>query len=380
MPTYPKDSVGLVHPQKIRLEEPVKLACGIDLPDVELVYETYGKLNADKSNALLICHALSSDHHVAGYHEGEERAGWWENYVGPGKEIDTERFYIVCANNIGGCSGSTGPTSTNPETRKPWGSDFPPVRVRDWVECQYRLMQALDIPQWAGIIGSSLGGMQVMRWSLEYPQAMRHCLVIASAMKLTAQNIAYNKISREAITSDLDYHGGKYLEKGVKPLRGVKLARMVGHLTYMSDVMMASKFGRELRTGTFERGKNRAVLFQVESYLEHKGDVFAERFDANSYLLMTKALDYFDLAREYGDDPVRAFSHAQAEFFVMSFTSDWRFSPERSREIVDSLVRSGKRVSYIEIDSKHGHDAFLLKEERTQQSLRAYMERVAPRS
>lgn len=376
MPSYPKDSVGLVKPETLHLEKPLKLASGVALKDVELVYETYGKLNSDKSNALLICHALSSDHNAAGYHKGAERPGWWENYVGPGKEIDTNRFYVVCSNNIGGCSGSTGPTSINPETDKPWGSQFPSVRVRDWVECQYMLMQHLGISQWAGIVGSSLGGMQVMRWSLEHPEAMRHCLVIASAMRLTAQNIAFNKISREAITSDLDYHGGDYLEKGTKPVRGVKIARMVGHLTYMSDVMMASKFGRELREGTFERGKNEDVFFQVESYLEHKGDVFSERFDANSYLLMTKALDYFDLAREYDNDPVRAFSHAQAEFFVMSFTSDWRFASRRSKEIVDSLILAKKRVSYVEIDSVHGHDAFLLPEERTQQCLRAYMERV----
>lgn len=379
MPSYPKDSVGLVRSERMHLEEPVRLACGVTLANIELVYETYGALNADKSNALLICHALSSDHHVAGYYDGEDRPGWWENYVGPTKEIDTDRFFVVCANNIGGCSGSTGPTSINPETAKPWGGTFPPVRVRDWTYCQHQLMQRLGIPQWAAIIGSSLGGMQVMRWALEYPKAVRHCLVIASAMKLSAQNIAFNKISREAITSDLNYCEGQYLEHDKKPTRGLKIARMIGHLTYMSDIMMASKFGRELRTGTFTRGKNDGIFFQVESYLEHKGDVFVSRFDANSYLLMTKALDYFDLAREYDNDPVKAFSHAQAEFFVMSFTSDWRFAPERSREIVNSLIRAQKRVSYVEIDSEYGHDAFLLPEPRTQKSLRAYMDRVMPK-
>ena len=377
MPDYLKNSVGLVKPQKIKLAEPVPLACGVDLPDVQLVYETYGTLNANQSNAILICHALSSDHHVAGYYQGDKRAGWWENYVGPGKEIDTKKFFVVCCNNIGGCSGSTGPTSTNPANGDLWGGDFPSLRVRDWVYCQRQLMRHLNISQWAAIIGSSLGGMQVMRWAVEYPETVRHCLVIASAMKLTAQNIAFNKISREAITSDLNFHKGHYLKHNVRPTHGLKIARMLGHLTYMSDAMMASKFGRELREGTFKRGTDAGVSFQIESYLEYKGNTFAERFDANSYLLMTKALDYFDLAREYDDDAVRAFSRARADFFIMSFTSDWRFVPERSREIVNNLIQAQKRVSYVEIESEHGHDAFLLPNERVQSSLRAYMKRVA---
>lgn len=376
MSVYPDDSVGLVSTKTLNLDEPLLLSSGFTLNNIKLVYETYGELNKDKSNALLICHALSSDHHVAGYHRGAKNPGWWEYYVGPNKTIDTKKYFVVCCNNIGGCSGSTGPTSVNPEDNKIWGARFPKLRVRDWVQCQYQLMQALHITQWAGIIGGSLGGMQVMRWALEYPQAMRHSLVIASAMKLTAQNIAFNKIAREAISLDLNYHQGDYLQHNTKPKQGLKTARMIGHLTYMSDKMMASKFGRELHQGSFERGTNEDVSFQVESYLEHQGDKFTEYFDANSYILMTKALDYFDLAREYNNDPVKAFSVTESDFFVMSFNSDWRFSPERSREIVNSLIKAKKPVSYVEIKSKAGHDAFLVPEKQTQQSLSAYLKRV----
>ncbi len=371
------DSVGLVKPERHHFPEPLPLACGRSLPEFELVYETYGELNADKSNALLICHTLSSDHHVAGFHAENETPGWWEDYVGPGKAIDTREFFVVCPNNIGGCFGSTGPNSLNPETGRPWGPDFPPLRVRDWVSAQKKLMEALDIEQWAAIVGPSIGGMQVMRWALEHPACMRHCVVVASAMKLSAQNIAFNEIARRAISSDPDFHDGRYMEHDARPRRGLAIARMIGHLTYLSDTAMAQKFGRELRRGTFERGIDEDVQFQVESYLQHQGDKFSQVFDANTYLLTTRALDYFDLAREYNHDPVQAFGNAQSEFFIVSFSSDWRFLPQRSREIVQALIRARKKVSYAEVEADQGHDAFLLDVPRFHEALRAYMHRVA---
>ena len=371
------ESVGLVTPKRQRFAQPLPLACGKILPEFELVYETYGELNLERSNAVLICHALSSDHHAAGYHSPEDRKlGWWETCIGPGKPIDTRRFFVVCPNNIGCCSGSTGPASINPATGKIYGPDFPPLRVRDWVASQRRLMQHLEIPQWAAIVGGSLGGMQVMRWSLEHPDEVCHCVVIASAMKLRAQNIAFNEIARQAITSDPHFHCGRYLEQGKRPQRGLAIARMIGHLTYMSDDVMDSRFGRALQTGTFDQGTTEMVQFEVESYLHHQGDKFAESFDANTYLLTTRALDYFDLAREYNHDPVRAFCNAKAEFFIVSFTTDWRFAPGRSREITAALLAARKRVSYSEIESSQGHDAFLLPIPQFLNVFDAYMQRV----
>ena len=376
--TLPDDSVGLVSPQVMEFTEPLPLACGVSLDRYELVYETYGKLNADKSNAVLICHALSGDHHAAGYHSMEDRKpGWWDNYIGPGKPIDTNHFFVVCPNNLGGCSGSTGPRSINPATNRPWGAHFPMLRVRDWVESQARLADALDIFRWAAVVGGSLGGMQSMRWALEYPERLGHAVVIASAMKLSAQNIAFNETARQAIMSDPNFHDGHYLDRDSLPRGGLAVARMIGHITYLSDFAMGKKFGRELRSGSFLRGQHDPVEFQVESYLRYQGDNFANNFDANTYILITRALDYFDLAREYGDDPVAAFKHARCRFFVVSFTSDWRFSPQRSREIVDALLGAKQPVSYLEVDSPYGHDAFLLPEQRYQQAFGRYMAQVA---
>ncbi|WP_111642096.1 homoserine O-succinyltransferase MetX [Marinimicrobium alkaliphilum] len=378
MPTsFPADSVGLVTPQVMHFDEPLMLACGRALERYELVYETYGQLNASRSNAILICHALSGHHHAAGYHSEEDRKpGWWDHYIGPGKPIDTDRFFVVSVNNLGGCHGSTGPTSTNPDTGKPWGPDFPKLRVRDWVHSQARLADKLGIDQWAAVIGGSLGGMQAMRWALEYPDRLRHCVVIAAAMKLSAQNIAFNETARQAIISDPGFHDGRYLEHQDVPKHGLAVARMIGHITYLSDHVMGQKFGRELRSGTFERGTDQPVEFQVESYLRYQGDNFAQSFDANTYLLITKALDYFDLAREYDDDPVAAFAHAQCKFLVVSFSTDWRFAPARSREIVDALIGADKPVTYAEIDSHFGHDAFLLPSARYQQLFGRYMRRI----
>ncbi|MGV6807997.1 MAG: homoserine O-succinyltransferase MetX, partial [bacterium] len=374
----PTSGVGVVEPRLIHFDEPLLLACGRTLDSYDLMVETYGELNAAASDGVLICHALSGNHHVAGYHnEDNSKPGWWDKYVGPGKPIDTNRFFVVCANNIGGCHGSTGPTSINPSTGEPWGPNFPPLRARDWVASQARLADKLGIQQWAAVIGGSLGGMQAMRWSLEYPDRLRHCIVIAAAMKLTAQNIAFNELARNAIKADPDFCDGDYLAQGTAPRNGLGLARMIGHVTYLSDELMGSKFGRELRSGTFKRGLDAPVEFQVESYLRHQGNSFSGSFDANSYILMTRVLDYFDLAREYDNDPVKAFSHALCKFLVVSFTSDWRFSPQRSREMVNALIGANRDVSYAEIASELGHDAFLLPNERYWQVMTGYLRRVA---
>jgi len=373
--TLPADSVGLVTPQKLTFDEPLALDCGRTLPSYELVYETYGELNAERSNAVLICHALSGDHHAAGYHRLEDRKpGWWETCIGPGKPIDTNHFHVVCLNNLGGCKGSTGPMSINPETGKPYGPDFPIVTVRDWVRSQARLADRLGIDQWAAVIGGSLGGMQALQWSIDFPERLRHAVVIAAAPKLSAQNIGFNEVARQAIMSDPDFHDGRYYEHGTIPRRGLALARMLGHITYLSDEAMRAKFGRELREGKLNFGFD--VEFQVESYLRYQGQSFVEKFDANTYLLMTKALDYFDPAADYGNDLAKALARARAEFMVMAFTSDWRFAPSRSREIVKALVDSRKAVSYAEIEAHHGHDAFLMPIPDYMATFTAYMNRV----
>ena len=370
-------SVGLVKPQKVVIEQPLKLACGVTLPSHTLAYEAYGTLNKDNTNAILICHALSGNHHAAGFYEGDAKPGWWDQYIGPGKPIDSNRFFIVCVNNIGSCFGSTGPTSDNPETGQPFGADFPPLRARDWVESQRLLMEYLNINCWAAVVGGSLGGMQAMRWSLEHPEKLHHAVVIASAMKLTAQNIAFNEIARKAIKSDTDFCDGNYLQQNKAPHRGLALARMIGHVTYLSDELMGQKFGRDLKAGDLLQGKTEPVEFQIESYLNYQGDKFSDFFDANSYILITKMLDYFDLAREYNHDPIAAFKQATCKFLVISFSSDWRFSPPRSVEITDALIAAGKDVSYIAIDSDHGHDAFLLPNHRYEQALGSYLNKLA---
>ncbi len=374
--SLPADSVGLVTPQIAHFDMPLKLDCGRELSDYDLVYETYGKLNREHNNAILICHALSGDHHAAGYHSmDDKKPGWWESAIGPGKPIDTDRFYVVCLNNLGGCKGSSGPNTPNPETGKPWGPDFPIVTVRDWVESQARLADQLQIEQWAAVIGGSLGGMQVLQWAIDYPKRLRHAVVIAAAPNLTAQNIAFNEVVRQALRSDPDFHDGHYYEKNVVPSRGLKIARMLGHITYLSDDAMRAKFGRELREGKINFGFD--VEFQVESYLRYQGESFVERFDANTYLLMTKALDYFDPASAYNGDLSAALAKVEASFFVASFTSDWRFAPERSREIVKALLDGDKQVSYAEIEAHHGHDAFLIPIPHYMEVFGSYMRRVA---
>jgi homoserine O-acetyltransferase len=370
-------SVGRVTPQLFRSQEPLNLACGKSLQGFELIYETYGQLNADASNALLICHALSGDHHAAGHHHDEDRKpGWWDGYIGPGKPIDTDKFFVVCSNNLGGCRGSTGPASINEATGQPWGPDFPLMTVKDWVKSQARLADHLGIRQWAAVVGGSLGGMQVLQWSIEYPERIRHAVIIAAAPKLSAQNIAFNEVARQAIMSDPDFHAGRFIEHQTSPKRGLMLARMLGHLTYLSDDLMGEKFGRELRSGEVKFGFD--VEFQVESYLRYQGNKFAEmNFDANTYLLMTKALDYFDPASEYQGDLALALRGVQAKFLVISFSSDWRFSPERSREIVRAALDNQLDVSYTEVESSQGHDAFLLPNEHYETVLRLYLNQIA---
>lgn len=370
-------SVGLVTAHTLHFDEPLALACGRSLDSYDIVYETYGELNPDRSNAVLICHALSGHHHAAGRHHPDDRKpGWWEECIGPGKPIDTRRFFVVSLNNIGGCHGSTGPASINPATGQPWGPDFPDLRVRDWVHSQARLADRLGIDCWAAVIGGSLGGMQAMRWALLYPDRLRHCVVIAAALRLSAQNLAFNEIARHAIEADPDFDNGHYLRNGKVPVRGLSLARMIGHITYLSDDAMADKFGRELRSGSLEQGAAEAAEFQVQSYLRYQGSQFSGSFDANTYILMTRALDYFDLAREYSDDPVAALENSRCRFLVMSFSTDWRFSPARSREIVDALIAARRDVTYVNIDASEGHDAFLMPIPRYLEVFSAYMQRV----
>ncbi len=377
MPTvFAADSVGLVSPQTLTFAEPLELACGRSLANYQLVYETYGQLNASASNAVLICHALSGHHHAAGYHSVDERKpGWWDSCIGPGKPIDTNKFFVVSLNNLGGCNGSTGPSSINPASDKPFGADFPMMTVEDWVHSQARLADCLGIQQWAAVVGGSLGGMQGLQWSISYPERVRHCLAIASAPKLSAQNIAFNEVARQAILSDPDFHGGHFQEQGVIPKRGLILARMVGHITYLSDDAMGEKFGRDLKSDKLNYDFH-SVEFQVESYLRYQGEEFSGRFDANTYLLMTKALDYFDPAAAHAGDLAKTLAPAKADFCVMSFTTDWRFSPARSREIVDALVAASKNVCYLEIDAPQGHDAFLIPIPRYLQAFSAYMHRI----
>ncbi|MGB4072579.1 homoserine O-succinyltransferase MetX [Pseudomonas sp.] len=373
---FPQDSVGLVTPQVLHFAEPLALACGRSLADYQLIFETYGELNATASNAVLICHALSGHHHAAGYHSADERKpGWWDSCIGPGKPIDTNKFFVVSLNNLGGCNGSTGPSSTNPATGKPFGADFPVMTVKDWVHSQARLADRLGIEQWAAVIGGSLGGMQAMQWTISYPERVLHCLAIASAPKLSAQNIAFNEVARQAILTDPQFHGGHFQEQGVIPKRGLMLARMVGHITYLSDDAMGEKFGRGLKSEKLNYDFH-SVEFQVESYLRYQGEEFSGRFDANTYLLMTKALDYFDPAAAFDGDLAKTLAHVTANFCVISFTTDWRFSPARSREIVDALSAARKNVCYLEIDAPQGHDAFLMPIPRYLQAFDSYMKRI----
>ncbi len=369
-------SVGAATAQKAQFSEPLRLRGGAELPSFEIAYETYGRLNEARSNAVLVCHALNASHHVAGfYQEDTNNVGWWDNLVGPGKPLDTNRFFVVGSNYIGSCFGSTGPASVNSATGKPWGADFPVVTVEDWVEAQARLADRLGIERFAAVIGGSLGAMQALQWTLSYPERIRHSIVIAAAARLTPQNIAFNEVARQAIMTDPDFHGGHYYEKGVVPTRGLRIARMIGHITYISGDAMAEKFGRVLRRGA--PGFDFDIDFEVESYLRYQGDKFSSYFDANTYLRITKALDYYDPAADFGGSLSAALARAKAAFLVASFKSDWRFPPPRSREIVKALLDNRRIVSYLEIDAPGGHDAFLLEDPRYHNALRAYFGNIA---
>ena len=368
-------SVGIVTPQTAKLTEPVRLKSGAVMDEYELVYETYGMLNAERSNAVLVCHALNAAHHVAGqYADDPENVGWWDNMIGPGKPVDTSRFFVVGVNNLGGCHGSTGPQSSNPRTGKPWGADFPVVTVEDWVATQARLADHLGIPRFAAVIGGSLGAMQALQWTISYPERVRHSILIACAPNLSAQNIAFNEVARQAIITDPDFHDGHYYEHNTRPTRGLRVARMVGHITYLSDDEMAAKFGRQLKNGKLNYSFE--PEFEIESYLRYQGKKFSEYFDANTYLRITKVLDYFDPALEHDGNLAKALAPARANFLVASFTTDWRFSPARSREIVKALLDNRLDVTYAEIDAPHGHDAFLLDDARYHRLVAAYFDRV----
>jgi homoserine O-acetyltransferase len=374
-PHHDPSSVGAAQAQNARFSEPLRLRGGAELADFEIAYETYGRLNEARSNAVLVCHALNASHHVAGFYENDpQNVGWWDNLVGPGKPLDTNRFFVVGSNYIGSCFGSTGPASINPATGKPWGADFPVVTVEDWVEAQARLADRLGIERFAAVIGGSLGAMQALQWTLSYPERIRHSIVIAAAAKLTPQNIAFNEVARQAIMTDPDFHGGHYYEKGVVPTRGLRIARMIGHITYLSGEAMSEKFGRLLRRGA--PGFDFDIDFEIESYLRHQGDKFSSYFDANTYLRITKALDYFDPAADYGGDLTKALARAKAAFLVVSFKSDWRFPPARSRDIVRALLDNRRIVSYLELDAPGGHDAFLLEDSRYHTALRHYFSNI----
>ena len=386
MPNVPTVPTMIAKPQSHHFTQPLTLRGGGVLPEYALSFETYGTLNATRSNAVLICHALNASHHVAGVYENQPQSeGWWDNMIGPNKPVDTNRFFVIGVNNIGSCFGSTGPMHINPATQQIYGADFPVVTVEDWVNAQARLLDVLGIETLAAVMGGSLGGMQTLSWTLQYPDRVRHAVIIASAPNLTAENIAFNEVARRAITTDPDFHGGHFYQHGVKPKRGLRIARMIGHITYLSDDVMNEKFGRELRSPVKNNPDNiegykystQEVEFQIESYLRYQGDKFAEYFDANTYLLITRALDYFDPARSFGGDLSKALARAQCKFLLVSFTTDWRFSPQRSREIVRALLDNQRDVSYAEIDAPHGHDAFLLEDARYMRIVRSYFDSIS---
>ncbi|MEY4738371.1 MAG: hypothetical protein RL302_2690 [Pseudomonadota bacterium] len=368
-------------PQSMQFDAPLALQSGKSIRAYTLAFETYGTLNTAKSNAVLICHALNASHHVAGVYAGQERSeGWWDNMIGPGKPLDTDKFFVIGINNLGSCFGSTGPMHVNPDSGQVYGADFPVVTVEDWVNTQARLLDALGIHTLAAVMGGSLGGMQALSWTLQYPERVRHCIGVATAPNLTAENIAFNEVARRAIATDPDFHGGHFYQHGVIPKRGLRIARMVGHITYLSDDVMNEKFGRQLREGIELKYSTQEVEFQIESYLRYQGDKFAEYFDANTYLLITRALDYFDPAKKFGGDLSKALAHATAKFLLISFTTDWRFTPARSREVVKALLDNNHAVSYAEIDAPHGHDAFLLDDARYMKVVRSYFNNVARES
>jgi homoserine O-acetyltransferase len=374
-------SVGLVRKQFYTFGEPpreMELASGAKLGPITLAYETYGRLNRDKSNAILILHALSGDSHAAGkYAESDKNPGWWDNTIGPGKAFDTDKYFVICSNVIGGCQGSTGPASINPATGKEYGLSFPMITVHDMVRAQIHLIDHLGIDKLLAVTGGSMGGMQALRWAVSYPDRVIAAIPIATTSKLSPQGIAFNEVGRVAIMADPNFNDGDYYGRTV-PREGLALARMIGHITYLSDDSMHEKFGRKLR-GKKSFGYNFNVDFEVESYLRYKGDTFVQRFDANSYLYITKAIDYFDLSLPEGS-LVKAVEGTKAKFLIISFKSDWLYPPYQAREIVKALMINGVDVTYCEIDSRYGHDAFLLDEGEMSKMITNFLANVAERS
>src|ERR1700728_4267414 len=342
-------------------EQPLRLDCGIDLAPFQIAYQTYGELNAARSNAILVCHALTGDQHVANIHPVTGKPGWWETLVGPGRPLDTERYFIICSNVIGGCMGSTGPASINPATGQLWGLDFPIITIPDMVRAQAMLLDRLGIETLFCVVGGSMGGMQALQWTAAYPERVFSALAVACSTRHSAQNIAFHELGRQAVMADPDWHHGRYFEQGTHPHRGLGVARMGAHITYLSDAALHRKFGRKFQdrsNPTFSFDAD----FEVESYLRHQGSSFVERFDANSYLYLTRAMDYFDLAADYDGVLARAFRNTPTRYCVISFTSDWLFPTSDSRAIVHALNAGGARASFAEIVTDKGHDAFLLQE------------------
>ena len=369
------NSVGIVKPKIFKCADPIKLSCGMTLDNYELIYETYGKLNKNKDNAVLVCHALSGNQHVAGRHKKTDKhPGWWDSLVGPGKPLNTNKFFVIGINNLGGNEGSTGPKSINPKTKKVWGSSFPIITVEDWVKTQKTLINYLGIQRLSSVIGGSLGGMQALEWNLQFPNEVKNTIIIAAAPNLTAQNIAFNEVARQSIITDPDFQKGNFYTKKNKPKRGLRVARMLGHITYLSNDAMKSKFGRKKKNKDFQYNFN--TEFEIESYLNYQGDKFAKEFDANTYIRMTKALDYYDPTKQNKKKLSAVFKKIKSKFLVISFTSDWRFSPARSKEIVKSLLDNNINVSYAEISAESGHDAFLMSDDHYHEILNSFFKNI----
>ena len=367
-PTSPVERFGAA--------EALPLDAGVALGPWQIAYKTYGRLNAERSNAILVCHALTGDQHVASAHPVTGKPGWWETLVGPGRPIDTDRFYVICANVIGGCMGTTGPASANPETGTPYALAFPLVTIRDMVRAQAALIDRLGIPSLFCVLGGSMGGMQVLQWAASYPDRVFAALPLATGARHSAQNIAFHEVGRQAVMADPDWRAGRYLDEGTRPRKGLAVARMGAHITYLSEGALHRKFGRTLQnrnapTFTFDAD------FQIESYLRHQGLSFVERFDPNSYLYVTRAMDYFDLAADYGGSLALAFKGSPTRFCVISFTSDWLFPTSDSRAVVHALNAGGAQVGFVEIESDKGHDAFLLDEPGMFGAVRGFIDAAA---
>ena len=372
-----KNSVGIVKPSLFKSSSHIELESGKRLNSYELIYETYGSLNKKKNNAILVCHALSGNHHVAGrYSKKDKYPGWWDNLVGPGKSLDTNKFFVIGVNNLGGSDGSSGPKSINPKTKKIWGSSFPIITVLDWVTSQNELIDYLGIKKLAGVLGGSLGGMQALQWSIQYPEKLANSIIIAAAPNLTAQNIAFNEVARQSILTDPDFNNGNFYATKKLPKRGLRIARMLGHITYLSNDVMGSKFGRKKINKSKERQYNFNTEFEIESYLNYQGDKFANEFDANTYIRMTKALDYYDPAKGNAKNLSKVLKKAKANFLVISFSSDWRFSSDRSKEIVKGLLDNNIKVSYAELSAVSGHDAFLMEDQHYHGVIKSYFQKI----